>query len=150
MATIRLPTPLFYTLEDLASEWGCHPDRLRSFAASGLLEVRTTEMGGTSVPAIAVEEKARFEALVSPSQAQERAINGRERRSLLNLIGVLAYVAYVRDVARPYALTRTIQEDAARLGLTLEIGDDTIADKLKDSFELMRQCGCGLFDPSPE
>jgi hypothetical protein len=146
MATMKLPDPLYYTLEDLAAEWQCHPDRLRTLAASGLLELSTADISGSRVTVVAVEERRRFEELASPAQAETTRLRNDERRGLLNLIGALAYIAYVDDVTRPYALTSTLQADAAARGIPLEIGEDAIADKLKDAFALMRERKCALFD----
>lgn len=151
MAAMKLPSPLYYSIDDLAHEWGCHPDRVRAFAASGLLEVKPVDFGDTTLPAVADEEKSRFESLLAPESMEGRPINRRdERNSLFNIIGALAFIAYAQDVTRPYALTRTIQEDAATLGIPLEIGEDTIADKLKDAFALMREYGCVHFEPKAE
>lgn len=144
---LNLPAPLYYTLADLATEWKCHPDRIRTYAASGLLALSGVDVDGAMVPAIAHEEKARFEG---EAMGRERRLDTRERKTLLNIIGALAFIAYRDDVKAPYALTRQIEEEAATLGLPLEMGDDSLANKLKDSFALMREAGCIHFDPSPE
>lgn len=144
MAPLALPPPLHYTIADLAHEWKCHPDRILMLADAGVIEVTTIKLGGVDVPAVAHQERERFEGAACPA-AEVRPMNPTERKTLLNIIAALAYIAYSDDVLHPYTLTGKIEKEAATHGVPLEFGDDTLSDKLKAAFALMRARGCRIF-----
>lgn len=147
MAAMTLPEPPFYTVPALAEKWSVHPDVIHAYRAAGVLAFSEVDLDGTRVPAVSYAEAKRFE---EGQGADARPINPTERRTLLGIIGALARIAYVSDVQHVYSLTSTFIEDAARFGLPLTVSDETIANKFKESFALMRQQGAEGFAPQED
>jgi hypothetical protein len=144
----KLPDPPFFTLDEMAVAWSCSVQRLHVLAEHGTedgaakLAITEYALKGESVLGISTDERRRFERLAG-AQAEGESLSGKERRTLLNLLGAFVVIWDPCEDIQPYAVVRDLEEQAAAHGIPILRGDDTNARMIGEAIALLKAEGYG-------
>lgn len=127
---INLPPPPYFTVADLAHEWGCSPARVATYIREEMLHSTTMDLLTGAATVVGAAEKKRFECLENKTWAKAKVdINPKERESYLKVIAAVVVDTWgIGAFKEPYQTAKTIEESAGRFGIAAS--DRMIADKL--------------------
>lgn len=126
MTKPKPPTPLRYSVGQLAKRWGCDADQVQLYRLDGL-DVQTVEAGGKRIECIAWAEVMRFEGL---RKAPRAADNPTQLISALLLVRDLMHFSMGDDPIKdhPYRFySEQLSPVLAAAGLGIGRSDDTYA-----------------------
>lgn len=133
MPAVTLPAVPFYTVETLADEWQCRPDRVRMYLAAGMLQADPVTVAGTTSHVITDAERIRFEHAHNIT-SKERGLRRDEREILYRLLGFFVVTWAGEDMTKkPFQLFKMIASDMEAQGLSVKISDQCGADKMKQA-----------------
>jgi hypothetical protein len=133
----------WYTIAEVASDWGWSPENILAAATSGHFQlVRRTDFG-MSLLTMAAEDRERFEA-AHPEKTKPRELRADARQSYVELLAVVMADCYGNDPAlllKPYERAAALERLAAAAGIPLARGTKTLAEILGAAGEHLEKCG---------